>query len=129
MRLAARRGDRDPIHSTALGKAIASTLPEEHVRIILESEGMPRLTDKTITNRKSFLTELRDIEQRGFALDNGENESDGRCVAVPIPGTRLPAAISLSAPASRFPLKQVDEVARALAHTASRLAADFGVRT
>ena len=32
MRFAAREGDRDPIHSTSLGKAIASQLSREHVR-------------------------------------------------------------------------------------------------
>jgi IclR family transcriptional regulator, acetate operon repressor len=128
MRLAARRGDRDPIHSTALGKAIASGLPEERVAVILESEGMARLTDKTITDRESFFAELREVHRRGFALDNGENEPDGRCVAVPLPRTRLPAAISLSAPASRFPLRRVNEVAEALSDMASRLAADFGSR-
>lgn len=114
MRLAARRGDRHPIHSTALGKAIAATLPEAVVTSILVGEGMPQLTPRTITDVDTFLEELEEIRQRGYALDDRENEEDGRCVAAALLGTDLPAAISISAPASRLPMDQVEKVSGAL---------------
>lgn len=50
VRLAARPGDRDPLHATALGKAIAAHLPEARVREALELTGMPRRTANTITS-------------------------------------------------------------------------------
>ena len=37
MRLAARDGDRVPVHSSALGKAICATLPDEEVAAILRA--------------------------------------------------------------------------------------------
>ena len=114
VRLAAKRGDRDPLHSTALGKAIAAHLPEERVKQILTAGGMPARTVNTITSAEDYLAELANVRRVGHALDNGENEVDGRCVAVAIPGTRLPAALSLSAPAARFPLQDVATVADAL---------------
>ena len=126
MRLAARAGDRDHLHSTALGKAIATMLPVEQVRAILETEGMAAMTDATITDIDSYLQELGASRARGYALDNGENEADGRCVAVPLLGTGVPTAISLSAPAARFPLRDVDEVAGALREVAGHLAGAFG---
>jgi IclR family transcriptional regulator, acetate operon repressor len=126
MRLAARKGDRDPIHSTALGKAIAARLPTEQVRAILAAEGMPRRTSRTITSLDAFLRELDLVREQGFATDNGENEEDGRCVAVPVPDSRIPVAISLSAPAPRFALDRVEEVAAVLRATAERLAAELG---
>ena len=119
MRLAARRGDRDPIHATALGKAIAANLPDRRVRAILEAEGMPRLTQRTLTDQDAYLVELASTRERGYALDDGEHEIDGRCVAVPVLGSNLPAAISYSAPASRFPLDRVGEVAEILLEVAS----------
>jgi IclR family acetate operon transcriptional repressor len=68
-------------------------------------------------------------------VDDGENELDGRCVAVPLPGSRLPAAVSVSAPAARLPRAQIEEVARAIADacapllgTAGPTAADRGRR-
>lgn len=123
VRLAARRGDRDPLHATALGKAIASLMPEEQVRQVLSNTGMPARTQNTINSIDDYLAELGKVRRKGFALDNGENEVDGRCVAVPIAGTRLHAAISLSAPSSRFPLQQVEEVATALRQAADSIGA------
>lgn len=125
MRLAARRGDRDPIHATALGKAIAANLPDRRIRAILEAEGMPRLTQHTLTDQDSYLAELAETRERGYALDNGEHESDGRCVAVPVVGSSLPAAISYSAPASRFPLDRVEEVAAVLQEVAAEIAGEL----
>jgi IclR family transcriptional regulator, acetate operon repressor len=122
MRLAARRGDRDHLHCTAVGKAIATLLPLERVRAILEGEGMPAKTDRTITDIDTFLEELGATRARGYALDNGENEEDGRCVAVPLNGVGLLTAISLSAPAARFPLDAVEQVAAALGEVADDLA-------
>jgi IclR family acetate operon transcriptional repressor len=121
VRLAARRGDRDPIHSTALGKAIAANLPMPRVREILDHSGMPTRTDATITSPDDYFSELEKVRRTGYAVDNEENEVDGRCVAVPILGIPLPAAISLSAPAARFPMPQVRQVASALHEVAQRL--------
>jgi IclR family acetate operon transcriptional repressor len=127
MRLAARKGDRDPIHSTALGKAVAARLSDADVEEILETEGMPQLTSNTITDPQVFMEELERVRRRGYALDDCENEEDGRCVAVAIPGSRVTAAISLSAPAVRFPLGDVESVADALRDTAQLLAPELGV--
>jgi IclR family acetate operon transcriptional repressor len=121
VRLAARRGDRDPLHSTALGKAIAAHLPESRVREILHRTGMARLTPNTIDHLDDYLAELAKVRRLGYAMDNGENEVDGRCLAVPILHARIPAALSLSAPAGRFPLQDVEPVARALTEAAENI--------
>ncbi|NYI92521.1 IclR family acetate operon transcriptional repressor [Amycolatopsis endophytica] len=122
VRLAASRGDRDPLHSTALGKAIAAHLPERRVRELLDRSGMPPRTEHTIVTVEDYLTELDKIRTVGYALDDGENEADGRCVAVPLVGTNLPAAISLSAPMARFPHRDVGAAAKALRRIAEELA-------
>lgn len=121
MRLSARRGDRDPLHCTALGKAIASTLPVERVTAILEAEGMAARTPQTITDFERYFEELDDVRVQGYALDNGENEPDGRCLAVPLTQANTPIAVSLSAPAGRFPLAEVATVANALNEVAEKL--------
>jgi IclR family acetate operon transcriptional repressor len=125
VRLAARPGDRDAVHSTALGKAIAASLPADRVRAILAAEGMPAATPRTITDPDAYLLELATVRRDGHAVDNGENELDGRCVAVPLTSLGLPAALSVSAPAARLPLRRVGEVAAALAHAVGQLAADL----
>ncbi|MFV2063135.1 MAG: IclR family transcriptional regulator [Chloroflexota bacterium] len=122
MRLAARVGDRVPIHSSALGKAICATMADEDVLEMLRAEGMPMLTAKTITEEQAFLTEIEAVRRSGRAIDDGEHEEDGRCVAVAVVGSRIPAAISLSAPAVRFTMDEVAAVADALMDAARELA-------
>lgn len=122
VRLAANRGDRDTLHSTALGKAIAAYLPESRVREMLEQSGMEPRTPNTITTVDAYFDELVKVRRLGYAVDNAENELDGRCVAAPILGTRLPAALSVSAPAARFPIQQVARVAKALQEVAKQIA-------
>ncbi|MEV5966046.1 IclR family transcriptional regulator [Kribbella sp. NPDC051952] len=121
VRLAASRGSHDPLHSTALGKAIAAHLPEARVREMLEQAGMPRRTAETITTVDDYLAELAKVRRLGYAVDNRENEPDGRCVAVPILGTRLPAAVSVSAPEARFPMRDVEKAAQTLIAVASEI--------
>jgi IclR family acetate operon transcriptional repressor len=121
MRFAASQGGSDPIHSSALGKAISSTLSDEEVRGILSVEGMPQLTAKTITSPEKFLEELELVRNRGYAIDEGENEDGGRCVGVGLPYP-FGAALSLSAPAARLPRENLPEVAATLRRMADEIA-------
>jgi IclR family acetate operon transcriptional repressor len=125
MRLAARPGDHDPLHATALGKAIAAQLPAERVRAILKAEGMPRLTNLTITTQRDYLASLERVRADGYAVDDGENEVGARCVAVAVPARQLPLAISVSGPGARLEAVQVPAIARRLQEAAAQLAVEL----
>jgi len=114
MRLAARKGDTESIHATALGKVIAAKLPDRDVLELLRRTGMPRLTPNTIVTPELFLRELQSVREAGYAIDDRENEEAGRCVAVYVPGLSTPTAISLSGVASRFSIENAYEVANSL---------------
>lgn len=128
VRMVSVRGSRDPLHCTALGKVVAADLPKAQVAELLGHVGLERRTGRTITSISRFLDALDEVGRRGYAVDDGENDEDGRCVAVAIAGTRLPAALSISAPAGRFPMDDVPRVAARLSEIASRLANDPGTR-
>ncbi|MBC9734010.1 IclR family transcriptional regulator [Nocardioides marmotae] len=121
MRLAARVGERGYVHSTALGKAICATLPEDRVRSVLAASGMPRFTDHTITDAEDYLRELEQVRSQGYGLDEAENQDSGRCVGVVIEGIGLPAGISMSAPAERFPAERTEDVVARLRKVARSL--------
>jgi IclR family acetate operon transcriptional repressor len=121
-RFAARCGDREPIHSTALGKAIASMLDSEHVRSILAAEGLPQRTGRTITDPDQYARVVEAVARDGYAIDDRENEEDGRCVAVPLTGLPVPAAVSLSAPANRLTMEAAVAAANALRRAAVEIA-------
>jgi IclR family acetate operon transcriptional repressor len=125
MRLAARVGDRGPIHSTALGKAMAAELPEERLLSILFSIEMTRFTEATITTPQQYQEALAAVRRDGFALDDCENQTDGRCVAIALQGMPFPCAISVSAPAGRFGLDEVPEVVEQLRRAGSQIVREF----
>ena len=87
---------------------------------------MAKLTPRTVTDPDTFLRELDRIRHQGYAVDDGENEPDGRCVAVPVRVQGLQAGLSLSAPTARLPLARLPEIARALREAAERLAVELG---
>ena len=122
MRFVARKGDHEPIHSTGLGKAISMLLDDDAIRAILKTEGMPARTNRTITDPDEFTETINQSREAGYAIDDGENEADGRCVAVPIPGLAFPAALSLSAPAARFSDREAKAAFDILQEAARRIA-------
>ena len=125
MRWVVAKGDREHLHSTALGKAVAMVLDDEEISSILETEGMPARTDRTIGDPGEFLREIARARIDGYAIDDEENEQGGRCVAVPIRGSSPKAALSLSAPTSRLSIADAEGVARVLDATAELIAKEI----
>lgn len=125
MRLAARVGDRAPIHSTAMGKAMAAELPEERVLRMLDAIEMTQYTSTTITTPEAYISALKVVRQQGYAVDDLENQADGRCVAVALEGMPFPCGISVSAPASRLTRDKVPGVAKQLRSVGLQLVRDF----
>lgn len=105
LRMAARPGARDALHSTALGKAILSVLPAADARRILKTYRRVAPTPRTITALEPLMTEVAVTRARGYAVDDEENEVGSRCVAVPLvgPAGDVVGAVSVSGPAVRLP--------------------------
>ncbi|AWZ09078.1 MULTISPECIES: IclR family transcriptional regulator [unclassified Streptomyces] len=90
-RTASRIGMRMPLHTTAIGKCILAHLPRAEVRELLSAAGLPRRTPNTITGAEALEAELASVRERGFALDDEENEPTIRCIGAVILGpTGLP---------------------------------------
>jgi IclR family KDG regulon transcriptional repressor len=107
VRLAAFPGDRNPVHTTALGKAMLAFLPESQIRTILGQSPLFRKTSHTITQHARFLEHLATVRGERVALDQEENVEGISCVAAPIfgPTGKVMAAFSVSGPASRMTAK------------------------
>lgn len=101
-RMAAQAGSRSPLHSTAIGKAIAAFLPDKEVDAIVQTRGLPALTPRTIVAAAAWKRELSRVRARGYAEDKGETESGASCIGAPIlVGQQVVGAISISGPTSR----------------------------
>jgi IclR family acetate operon transcriptional repressor len=126
LRMQARIGSHDPAYSTSLGKAILAFLPAEQWQAHLPARMTPR-TDRTLTARTALRQDLEITRQRGYALDQGENEEGACCIGAPIFDRlgRAIAAVSLSAPASRLSPDHIEEVAGVVMQTAQLIAKEL----
>ncbi|WP_165966454.1 IclR family transcriptional regulator [Actinomadura sp. 7K507] len=130
VRPAAVVGTVNPLHSTGIGKALLAHAGPEALR---RCTGRPlvRKTPNTITDPEALAAELAAIRERGYAIDEIENEDGVRCVAVPVGDHtgRVVAALSVSAPAYRFPREDVPAVAELALAAAATLSGRLGHHT
>jgi IclR family acetate operon transcriptional repressor len=101
MRMFTEVGRRVHMHDSGVGKAILAQLGDDVVRGIVARAGMPTPTEKSIGTVEELLEELDRIRERGYSIDDGEQELGVRCLAMAIPNAPTPCAISVSGPAAR----------------------------
>lgn len=103
LRMFTEVGRRVSPHATAVGKVMLAAMPRDRALAVLRRTGLPRHTEHTITELDEFLAELDLARERGWAVDEGEQELGVRCLAVPVRQRgQVVAAVSLSGPAARF---------------------------
>ena len=118
MRMFTEVGRRVYAHCTGVGKALLAQLPDDDVRRMLTSAGMPATTSHTITDVDQMLVELAQIRDQGYAVDDGEQELGVRCVAVAVNSS---TAVSVSGPTTRVTRKMVPSLAGVLESAAHSL--------
>ncbi len=74
------------------------------------------------------MKDLEKARERGFAIDDEENEIGGRCVASPIfdHTGKVIAAVSISSPVSRFPVSEVNKFGEQIKETAKAISRGLG---
>jgi len=129
LRIAAFPGDRNPLHSTSLGKAILAFLPQPEVDALLGEYPLIKKTPQTITQRARLRKNLALVRENGVAVDLEENLSGVTCVAAPIfdHAGKVVAALSVSGPTTRMTskLSAVKQDVRGAAFVATRMIAPF----
>ena len=113
IQMVSRIGSRISLYCSGVGKAIAAELDEHEVEEIWNRSRILPLTPYTITDFEAFRRELSEIRERGYALDNEENENGVRCIAVSLKDYtgRVKYAFSISAPVSRMDNERIRQLA------------------
>jgi DNA-binding IclR family transcriptional regulator len=98
VRMASRIGTSVGLHSTAVGKAYMAALAADTLEPLLKGLPFKRHTDNTLMDRTALRKELQLTRERGWSVDNEENEAGIYCFGGVIRGHGgLPvAAISVS---------------------------------
>jgi len=125
MRMFTEVGRRVEPHCTAVGKALLAAASDEQVRALLRRTGLTRHTTHTVTDPDEFLAQLDRVRESGYAMDEGEQEVGVRCIAVKVPESTLPLAISVSGPAPRMTDDLVAQAFPVLREAAASFAADL----
>ena len=128
MRMFTEVGRRAHLHATGVGKAILAQLPDDAVRRICERTGMPAATNQSIGEVPELLAELEKIRDRGYAVDEQEQELGVRCFAMAVPDAPTPTAISVSGPISRVDEVFAERVVPLLREAVSDVALDLRPR-
>ena len=121
-------GKRAPLHCTGLGKVLLAYLPLKDRDKIIDRIELFQLTNNTIIEKEKLREELNKIREKGFALDEEENENDVRCIAAPVKDYKgkVIAAVSVSSPIYRLNKEKQDGIKEELIDTAKKISYSLG---
>jgi|HubBroStandDraft_6_1064221.scaffolds.fasta_scaffold108307_3 DNA-binding IclR family transcriptional regulator len=102
------------LHCTAQGKALISTLTEEHLNRLFAGRELAHYTSKTILSLAALKADLTRVRANGFALNDEEQVFGLRAIAVPVidPIGAVVASVSVRGSTSQIPLSRVPQIAR-----------------
>jgi IclR family transcriptional regulator, KDG regulon repressor len=128
IRLAATPMTYAPMHSTAVGKSVLAFLHPLEAQQILRQRRLVKHTARTIISERMILGQLKQLRERGYAIDNEETEIGARCIAAPIFNThgRPVAAVSISGPVHYMKPGLCLQMAKALKVAGSEISAQLG---
>lgn len=128
LQLSSRAGTTRPVHVTATGKALLSTMAPGDLEQLLEAHEFVAYTPKTITSRKALKAELEKIRASGLAYDRCEFDPDVVCVATTVQdfAGRHVAAIGISGPVWRMTQKRMQRKVASLRDAATELSIQLG---
>lgn len=110
MKTAINAGRRVPIHANAGGKAMLAEMSRDRVQEIIDTRGLPQMTENTICTPNALFKELEETIERGYAIENKESAQGVRGVAVSIGNSETGiGAIMVYGPGSRLDSQDLEE--------------------
>ncbi|NPA13378.1 MAG: IclR family transcriptional regulator [Aquificae bacterium] len=120
-----------PLYASASGKVHLADMDEDELEEFFKEEKLIPYTKNTITDRDKLIEHIKEVKEKGFAIDDEEWEEEVRCLSVPVRDHtgKVAAAVTLSAPSWRIPsdqligeikdefIKKADELSQRLGYT------------
>lgn len=120
-------GRSNPAVSSSLGRAILAFSSERVVQQAV-ARGLNPRTERTITSAAELDAELEHCRDRGYSLDDAENEPGIRAVGAPVLDYRHHpvAALSVAGPEQRISPERLDELGAIVRDAAHELSLRLG---
>lgn len=113
IRYSSQAGDFKPLHSSSIGKALLSTMPDAELNAWLKSHDLAQATSQTITSSKQLLKDIAATRSRGYSITRGENVEDVMAIAAPLQRSSMTLGLAIAGPLNRMESK-VDDISRQL---------------
>jgi IclR family acetate operon transcriptional repressor len=128
MAVNAHVGSIEPLHSTALGKAILMQLSDEALERAVAGIEYTAYTACTLTTPWALTDNIRKARSVGYTVDDEELTPEVRCIAAPavIPGSRRFYAIGISGPSLRVVPARVPMLAEQVRNATEEFTRLFG---
>jgi DNA-binding IclR family transcriptional regulator len=102
IRYSAKQGDRKPLHSSSIGKAMLGTLKESELADTVAGLDLPAITETTTTDPTRLFDDIRRAKKRGYYLTQGENVRDVWAIAATVAMGREHFGIAVAGPQHRM---------------------------
>jgi DNA-binding IclR family transcriptional regulator len=111
------------LHCTAIGKALIAYLSDAEVARLVMEHGLIRYNDNTIRSVRQLNKELEGVRQRGYSVDDEEEEIGVRCIGAPVfNGTaEVVASLSIAGPTTQIDDEALRRLAGLVVSTAHRI--------
>lgn len=129
IKMESRVGMRNPMFVTGVGKAILCHLGHDEIKRLWNVSKTTVGAKNSILDFEEMMAELKRTKERGWALDDEENEVGVRCVAVPILDRQNHplAAISISGSVFHITPDKYDYYANLLKDAVAKISKQIGM--
>jgi len=116
-------GERVPLHSSSVGKALLAWRPRPALEAFLPDLDLHKFGPRTITTMPRLLAKLDEVRKQGYAVDDEECRAGWRCVGAPIFDQmgRTTVAICLTGTVSELEDSKIAAIAVVVKETAQRI--------
>ncbi len=91
LKISATPGTTIPLFAGAVGKVFMALKSDELVKDLIQEQGLPHYTPRSITDPATYLSEIELVRQQGYALDDEEYLTGVRAVAVALNNQKGPS--------------------------------------
>lgn len=127
LRIAAAVGQHLPAHCTASGKLFLANMEPDALETFLERT-LTGHTCNTVTSPAELRSQLDQIREKGFSIDQEEYEAGIFAVSAPIrdQSGKMVAALSIPSPTSRMTSERITEISAALIEASRSISRRLG---
>lgn len=129
-RMAETLGTRVPLHSSALGKAVAAHLPREQLKTDLGAEPYQSITPSSPLYFVDLQPRLERVIGDGFALDIEESALGVACAAAPVfLRGEVAGAVSVAGPQLRMSDERIADLGAQIAQVAAKISSRLSLES